>query len=309
MSKKWIAIVNPNAGSHKGGKDWNKINSLLISYKIDFEFIFTKKAKDAFEFTQQYINKGFRNFIAIGGDGTFNEIVNGIFNQNKIPTNEFIIATIPVGTGNDWCRMHNIPFDYKKAIEILKNENVFLHDVGKVSYFVSEISKFHFFINVTGLGYDALVAMKTNEQKARGKGGNFSYFFNIFSILFRYKERKIKVFSGNDEYKVDLFSMNVGICKYNGGGMMQLPGAIADDGLLDVTIIKKVGKWDFLTSLKKLYDGKINQHPKVIAFQTQSLYVETDNKVFLEADGESLGNGPFDFSIIPLSVNVIVGHK
>ena len=304
-----MVILNPNAGSRKAGKDWEKIKRIIDKTGIAYEIMFTKAVNHAIEITKIAIDKGFRNFIAIGGDGTLNEIVNGIFSQSQIEPSVFKIGMIPVGTGNDWCRMFNIPFDYQKAVDIIIGGTTFIQDIGKVSYQKDNEIKERFFINVTGLGYDAMVAEKTNAQKARGKGGKFSYFLNIFTSLFYYKDEKISITTESKIIKTVLFSMNVGICKYNGGGMMQLPNAIADDGLLDITIIQKVSKLDLIKNIKKLYDGNITKHPKVISFQATTVNINSDHKIYIEADGESLGHGPFTFSILPKALKVIVGKN
>ncbi|MFZ4400474.1 MAG: diacylglycerol/lipid kinase family protein [Bacteroidales bacterium] len=307
MKNNWMIIVNPNAGSRKAGKDWEKIKFIIDKTGITYEIMLTKAVNHAIEITKIAIDKGFRNFIAIGGDGTLNEIVNGIFSQSKVDPSTFKIGIIPIGTGNDWCRMFNIPFDYKKAIEIIIEGTTFIQDIGKVIYHKNNEIKERFFINVTGIGYDAMVAEKTNAQKAKGKGGKFSYFLNIFTSLFYYKDKKISITTESKNIKTVLFSMNVGICKYNGGGMMQLPNAIADDGLLDITIIQKISKIDLISNIKKLYDGNITNHPKVISFQATNININSDHKIYIEADGESLGHSPFTFSILPKSLQVIVG--
>src|SRR5512136_1624015 len=117
--EKWMEIVNPNAGNGKGYKDWDYISKLLNSFQIDFDFCVTERHHHATELTHSAITAGFRKFISVGGDGTVNEIVNGIFNQHEVPTKDFSIAMIPVGTGNDWGRLFGIPNDYKKAVEVI----------------------------------------------------------------------------------------------------------------------------------------------------------------------------------------------
>ena len=101
--------------------------------------------------------------------------------------------------------------------------------------------------------------------------------------------------------------MSVGICKYNGGGMKQLPNAIPDDGLLDMTLIKKLGKLTVLKEVKNLYDGSFIQHPKVQTFQGKSFRIDSKPAINLEVDGESLGHSPFTFEVIPASLRVVTG--
>jgi len=305
----WLVIVNPNAGRKKGEKDWFNINELLNESGLAFESVFTTHKEHAIALTTRFIKKGYRNFLVVGGDGTLNEVINGIFFQKSVPTHEFLISMIPVGTGNDWCRMFHIPFKYTDAIALIKQNNTFIQDIGRVSYFNSTTLKRRYFINVAGMGYDAEVASKTNKDKERGKGGPFSYLKNLFTSLlfYKYSETEIIIDDLPEIYKNKTFSVSVGICKYNGGGMKQLPNAIPDDGLLDMTLIKKLGKLTVLKEVKNLHDGSFIQHPKVQTFQGKSITIDSKPAINLEVDGESLGHSPFTFEVIPSSLRVVTG--
>lgn len=306
----WLAIVNPNAGLRKAEKDWETINEKLLEAELPFEYIFTKHREHAISITTKYIKKGFRKFLVIGGDGTLNEVVNGIFFQKNIPSEEFTVGMIPVGTGNDWCRMFKIPFDYQNSIEIIKREKTLIQDIGKVNYFNSTTSKRRFFINVAGMGYDAEVAAKTNKDKDRGRGGALVYLKNLFTSLMFYKHTETKIVIDNEKENQmtdKTFSLSVGVCKYNGGGMMQLPNAKPDDGLLDMTHIRKLGKFTVVKQVKNLYDGSFIKHPKVRTYTGKAFTIESDPAVNLEVDGESLGHSPFQFEIIPGGLRVVVG--
>lgn len=255
--------------------------------------------------TRKYILQGYRNFIVVGGDGTLNEIINGIFAQESIKTSDITIGMIPVGTGNDWSRMFKIPHNYKEAIQTLVQGNTFTQDVGRV-YFTRKDKKIRrFFINIAGMGFDAMVAQKSNDLKEKGKSGKLLYFWNILIGLFGYKHFPAWVTVDGDISECDVFSMNIGICQFSGGGMKQVPNAIADDGIFDLTIIKKIGRFDVIRSLPLLYNGKIVNHRKVMALNGKNIKVESHEQVFLETDGESLGNSPFEFDIFPRSIQVI----
>jgi YegS/Rv2252/BmrU family lipid kinase len=299
---KFYIVVNPNAGAGKTNRDWRKINSLLNNSKLTFDIYFTKYAGDAINAVVNAVENGYRKFIALGGDGTLNEIINGLFSQNICDANEFAVGMIPVGTGNDWCRTYNIPVDYKKAIKIIEEQKIFVQDIGLV-----EISgKKQYFINVAGLGFDAAVAHKTNIKKQKGKGGKLSYLISIFSVLNKYKSKITKIITSEESIEIDLFSMNVGICKYNGGGMLQLPEAVPDDGLFDVTIIKNVSKFELIRNINKLFDGNILKHPKVINLRTNNLNIINNQDLLLETDGESNAIGNYKFSIIPKAMKVFI---
>ncbi|MCX6304356.1 MAG: diacylglycerol kinase family lipid kinase [Bacteroidetes bacterium] len=305
---KWFMIVNPNAGVKKGTKDWPKIHRLLIAEQVDFDFQLTTSRGHATRIASDAIANGYMNLCVVGGDGTLNEVLNGLFPHPGVLTPGTTLAMIPVGTGNDWCRMFNIPFDYPGAIHILKEKKTFLQDAGKVTYYHKDDQVKRYFMNVAGMGYDALVAKKTNMLKEKGLGGPLTYMYFVFASLFQYKfiEAVIEV-DGKLAFKGEIFSMNVGICKYNGGGMMQVPFAVPDDGLLDVTLIKKTSKWMVVRYAKKLFDGSLVDLPMVATFKGENIRIRSTGKVFLETDGESLGHTPFTFEILPRCIRIVTG--
>jgi YegS/Rv2252/BmrU family lipid kinase len=305
---KWLMIVNPNAGVKKGTKDWPKILKILRDEKVDFDFKLTESKGHATEIASAAIIKGCRNLCVVGGDGTLNEVLNGIALQHEVQWEKITLGMVPVGTGNDWCRMFAIPFDYQKAIRVLKQKKIFLQDAGKVTYYHKEEQLQRYFMNVAGMGYDALVAKKTNILKEKGLGGPLTYMYFVFSSLFQYKfiEAVIEV-DGKPAFRGEIFSMNVGICKYNGGGMMQVPFAIADDGLLDVTLIKKTSKWMVVRYARKLFDGSLVNLPMVETFKGKNIRIRSTGRVFLETDGESLGHTPFTFEILPRCLKIVTG--
>jgi diacylglycerol kinase (ATP) len=124
-------------------------------------------------------------------------------------------------------------------------------------------------------------------------------------LFYKYSETEIIIDDLPERYKNKTFSVSVGICKYNGGGMKQLPNAIPDDGLLDMTLIKKLGKLTVLKEVKNLYDGSFIKHPKVQTFQGKSFRIDSKPAIKLEVDGESLGHSPFAFDVIPASIRVV----
>ncbi len=111
----------------------------------------------------------------------------------------------------------------------------------------------------------------------------------------------------DEQLKADVFTMSVAICKYNGGGMMQAPNAIPDDGLFDVTVITRLSRMLVIRSVKKLYDGSFLKMPQVKTFRSQKVEIESDPIMFLETDGESLGHTPMSFEVVPLSIQMVIG--
>lgn len=303
----WLIIVNPNAGARKGAKDWPVISKILNEMEIPHVGVLTEHRDHANRLVEEFIPEGFRKIAVVGGDGTMNEVLNGIFNQKLIDPSEITLAIIPVGTGNDWCRMFNIPFNYVKAISLLKQEKCFIQDVGTIEYYKGNQAFHRYFMNIAGMGYDALVAKKTNMTKEKGIGNPILYLYFVFAglIQFKFLSATIEV---DDQvvYQGAIFSMNAGICKYNGGGMMQVPHAIPDDGELDFTLIQKAPKWKVIRYASWLYDGTLVKLPFVKSFRGKKIVIRSTDNIYLEADGESLGHTPMVLEVLHKKLKVVV---
>jgi YegS/Rv2252/BmrU family lipid kinase len=309
MSKTaWVTIVNRAAGAGRTERDWPVIEALLKKHRIRFEPHFTSRRLHASIIARSKLKEGYSRIIVVGGDGTMNEVINGLFSQQYIHTTEVMLGMISVGTGNDWARMFNIPADYEEAVLTIKQQRTFIQDAGLVNYRKNGKEWKRYFINIAGMGFGARVVERTNRMKDRGKSSPLLYFYSIFASLMRYRSLKARIEIDGKSYQRSIFSMNVGICKYNGGGMIQVPHAVADDGLYSITLIKKMGRLNVLANVKRLYNGTIVTHSRVETYLAQSVQIEGSPKLQIETDGESLGYGPMRFSIIPRSVRVISGE-
>ncbi len=304
---KWIAIVNRAAGGGKTEKDWPLISQLLDKHGIIYEPHFTNRRLHASIIARNKVREGFSKIIVVGGDGTMNEVINGVFAQDRINTTEVMLGMISVGTGNDWARMFNIPIDYEGAVLTIKEQKTFIQDAGLVNYRKNCKEWKRYFINIAGLGFDARVVERSNRMKEKGKSGPFLYFYNILLSLLKYKSQDAEIEIDGKTFDRTIFSLNIGIGKYSGGGMIQVPHAIADDGLYSITLIKKIGKLNILVNIKRLYNGSITEHSKVETYMAKSLQIDGASRLQLETDGETLGHGPMSFKIIPRSVTVISG--
>lgn len=310
MSKtSWICIVNKAAGGGKTAKDWPEIAQHLDTHGIKYEACFTSRRLHAAIIAKNKIKEGYSRIIVVGGDGTMNEVINGLFSQGETKTTEVMLGMISVGTGNDWAKMFNIPLGYEEAVKTIKKQHTFIQDAGLVQYTKNGKEWKRYFINIAGMGFDARVVERTNRMKDKGKSGPLLYFYNLFTSLIRYKSQKANIAIDGKSFKRHIFSMNVGICKYSGGGMIQVPHAVADDGLYSITLIKKMGKLNVLANVKRLYNGSIVNHSRVETYTGQSVQIHGSPKLQVETDGESLGQGPLSFEIIPRSVRVISGEK
>lgn len=304
-TNKWLVVVNPAAGGGKAGEDWPMIESLLNKHDLRHDAVFTSRRLHAAVIARKKIEEGYSRIIVVGGDGTMNEVINGVFAQERIPTTEVMLGMISVGTGNDWGKMFNIPSDYDEAIQTIRDQKTFVQDAGVVTYTKSNKTWQRYFINIAGMGFGARVVQRSNDLKDKGKSSPGLYLATLFTSLIRYRSIRAQIEIDGNAFKRKVFSLNIGIGKYNGGGMMQVPHAIADDGLYSITLIRRMGKLSVIANIRKLYNGKITSHRKVEAYTGRVINIDSPTQLQLETDGETLGHSPLAFQIIPRSVKVI----
>lgn len=307
---RWFVIVNPIAGSGKGLDDYPLISKLLRDNNIKCEAVFTEHKYHATELTVSAIEAGFRHIIVIGGDGTLHEVVNGIYIQKSASPEDVTIAMISVGTGNDWIRMLGIPRRYSEAIRAIREGYTFLQDVAAVEYEEAHYRQTRYMANVAGIGFDAAVIRRLQNQNAKSRLGKTAYLWCMIRSFFSYKATGVKIWVDDKLiYNNLLFSMAIGVGKYNGGGMQQLPDAVADDGLLDITMIKPLHWWHVLFRIRRLFNGTIYSIGHVLYAQGERIRIESTPEAPLEIDGELLGATPIEFSVRHREVRVIVNKS
>lgn len=305
QQKKWFVILNPHAGSDRGKKDKAVIIRMLNKSDFNYELAVSEFPKHTIQLTAQAIEQGFRNLIVAGGDGTLNEAVNGIFTQSICPPEEITIGMIPVGTGNDWIKTFGIPNDYQAAIQIIKKGDRMRQDVGRILYSENDLIKICYFANMAGFGFDAMVAEKTNQLKNKGRKGISLYLQALGSSFWNYQTSKTRIVIDEQEIDELIFSASIGIGKYNGGGMMQAPGAIPNNGQFQVTIIRKIGIFGILRNLAGLYSGEFIKDPRVSTHEANHVLISSAHNIAGEADGEILGDNKFEIELIFQKLDVI----
>lgn len=305
MEKKWFVILNPHAGSGRGKFDQDKITKILTKVGFEFDLAISEFPRHTIQLTIDAISDGYRKLIVAGGDGTLNEVVNGVFSQTFCLPEEITVGMIPVGTGNDWIKTFGIPDKYKAAAKIIKNGDVMRQDVGRITFTENGVDKIWYFANMAGFGFDAMVAEKTNQLKNKGKKGMSLYLQALGSSFLKYKINKTRIVIDGEEIDELIFSASIGIGKYNGGGMMQAPAAVPDNGLFQVTVIRKIGFWGILKNLKGLYSGEFINDRRVSCHTARHVSVSTEGNIAGEADGETLGNNKFEITLISQKLTVI----
>jgi YegS/Rv2252/BmrU family lipid kinase len=309
-TSRWMVIVNPKAGRGHGLHDWPTISNLLNFNEVDFTCVFTEKKFHAVELTVKAVNDGFRKIVVVGGDGTVNEVVNGLFIQQRVPTDEVTLSVIPVGTGNDWVRMLGIPRTYHDAVQSICLERTILQDVGKITFEEARVRQTRYMANVSGIGFDAMVNRRFNRLKEAGYTGKWLYLFSTLLTLLQYRAKRFVVkVDGCDFFDGRLFTGTMGVGKYNGGGLLQMPAAVVDDGLMDITLIRKMTLYRFFINFQRLYNGTIYNFCKVKAAQAKAISINSYPASPIEIDGEACGYSPFTFELVPKCIKVVIGEN
>jgi diacylglycerol kinase (ATP) len=298
LEKNWFIIVNPAAGNGKTRRLWPRIERELQAAGFSYSVRFSEKKHHAESLAVEAVGRGYRKILAVGGDGTAHEVANGILRQDFVESSEIKFALLPVGTGNDWAREWNLPQHPRDFFEILKKEKTKFQDVGHAFFTRNGEQKERFFINVAGMAYDGFVVREA-EKKARSNDGFLGYYALIINCLWKFRLSPARLFFKKNDREIlvenSFYTINLGCCRFSGGGMQFVPHAVPDDGFFALTYAEKMSKFTVILATPKFYNGKIAEHPKVVCEQTTEIRVETDVEnppVLLEADGEFLGESP-----------------
>jgi diacylglycerol kinase (ATP) len=311
LNQTWLLIANPTSGGGKLRKNQTTIEQTLNLLNIPYHLRLTQKGGDATRFAQEGIAAGHRKIMAIGGDGTGNEVINGIFKQNIVPTQDITYTLMPVGTGNDWVRNLNLPKTISSFFQMLQQEKVAWQDIGVIQYAKQVDGKSiiheHFFANAGGAGYDAAVVHSVEFSK-RILTKKISYFWHILKCLNRYKAPLVRLTFDEETITDRFYTINFGIHRYSGAGMQLTPHAVADDGLLALTVIRDLPRMLVARSTPKLYLGTVAElKPYTTLHQVKKIRIESiDAPMLVETDGEFLGQTPVEITILHKVLKIIV---
>lgn len=305
----WYIIANPAAGNGAVQRKWPLIEQQLQAMGFSYTVQFTTHKGHATQLAENAILRGQRYLLGIGGDGTNFEIINGIMQQNAVPSTDVHYALLPVGTGNDWAFQYQITHDITRRLAQLQHPEIRFQDVGRVDFtqFDGQPAT-RYFANVAGMAYDGFVAQKMEQN---GKPATkLAYLWAVGRYLMAYTLSKGRIVWDTHHRAEDAFyTINVGICKYSGGGMQLVPHAIPDDGLLALTFARSMSKVEVLAQTFRFYNGTLLQHRQVTGVQATTVEVHPDDPavpILLEADGEVLGYAPAVFSLLPSALKIVL---
>jgi diacylglycerol kinase (ATP) len=269
-------IVNPSAGRGRAGKHIAAIRSTLLELGIETVMSQTRGPGDAVDLAQRAKQDGFELVIAVGGDGTIYEIVNGLARAAGAGV-AGTLGIIPIGSGNDFVKMLDIPPGWQAACRRIAKGGSRRVDVGRLND--------RFFVNNVGMGFDAQVGIEALKVTwARGKS---VYMLALArNMLFSYRTPNVKIEMDGESFSRQITLLTVGNGRCSGGGFWLTPSAEIDDGLFDVCIGRKMSKIQILALVPYVMKGTHVTHPEVQMARTRRIVVSSDEPLPVHADGE-----------------------
>jgi len=239
--------------------------------------------------------------VIVGGDGTVNEVANGIAGRLDVE-----VAVIPRGTGWDFVRTYGIPRRLEDAAGVALHGRARTIDLGRVNYRSWGGSEGDsLFANIGSAGMSGAIAKRANES-SKALGGKASYLWATLAVFSRWRNDEVRVKVDGEERRGRMHDVVVANGRYFGGGMEICPEAEPDDGLFDVLLIGDLTKRDLLLTLPKTYRGKHLPHPKAEVLRGASVEVETPAPLPVELDGEQPGTTPARFEVVPQALRLRV---
>jgi YegS/Rv2252/BmrU family lipid kinase len=308
----WVMVIcNPVSGSGKGLALLSVLRRKLDDADVRYASEVTQRRGDAARLAHGAVVSGCSSIIAIGGDGTLFEVVNGMMSQNEpgVPFgfgNDVAVGLVQAGRGSDFGRSIGIPTDPQAACERILQGRTVTIDLGFVSYssFRGE-KRARYFANAAGMGFDAEVTVRANSGP-KGLGGTIPYLSSLFMTLGTYRNKHVEVKVDGEAWRAQVNSIIVANGQYFGGGMKIAPEAQLSDGEFDVVVLGDLGKIDLVRNVPRVYDGSHVAHPKVRVMSGKTIEVESPDHLLLQADGEVLGTAPATFTLVPSALRVIV---
>jgi len=293
--------VNPASGRPDGGASWRAIARALHDAGVGFDAVHTQYPGHGEQIAAAALDAGCRRILAVGGDGSVNDVVHGIMNAGLGDSREVTLAVAPQGTGNDWARTLGITRDPVDIARVLAAGRTLLHDVGAID-FPGAAAPRRWFINVAGAGYDADVSARV----PRPVPSAFTYLRITLGGLAAYRCPEFAITADDQRIEGRMLLAFVANAQYCGNRMHVAPVARVDDGLLDVVAVREVTLLQALPKLVKLYGGSILGDPVVRHVRAARVRIETRPASVIQADGQIVGSTPAEFSLIGRALRVVV---
>lgn len=294
MSPSLVFIVNPAAGPRKHLSQITEIEEFCNTHNVTYDILLTKGCGDATRLAKEHSNKDI--VVAVGGDGTVNEVVNGMIRS------DVVLGIIPIGTGNDFAHQLGYTNDIRKNLSILLGTTIVNLDVG---LFNNE----RYFVNGFSIGFDAEVAAQV-KKFTKYVSGLPAYLASLLSVLPRYESKRISFTLDNNDMIVEMedesFLLAVNNGTTYGGGFKVTPSAKMDDGVFTICFVKKISRSYALRHLYSFTKGTHLSLPEVMTYTAKAVRISQEGRAYVQLDGEVIEqSGEIKLSIEPKALKVL----
>jgi YegS/Rv2252/BmrU family lipid kinase len=288
-----VFLVNPASSNGSTGRRWPELARRAAAAGLDGATLFSERQGHLAELAREAALDGAELLVVVGGDGSVNEVVNGLAGLGRQPA----VAVVPRGTGWDFSRTFGIPRKIDDAVQIALQGDVRTIDLGRASYRAWDGSDATaWFANVASAGMSGAIAKRANET-TKALGGKASYLWATFAVFSGWEATEIEVAVDGERRAGPMFDVVIANGRFFGGGLEICPEAEPDDGLFDVLTIGDVTKRDLVQTMPKMYRGTHLPHPKAELLRGSSVTVKSETPLPIELDGEQPGTTPVTFEV------------
>ncbi|NLJ34560.1 MAG: diacylglycerol kinase family lipid kinase [Firmicutes bacterium] len=284
-------IINPVAGSGKGRRTWETVQKMLDGEGYPYAYAFSRYPREAVTLARQAAAAGYGVVAAVGGDGTANEVANGLMGSGAA------LAIVPAGTGCDYIRSLPIPPDPLGAARLVYGGQRLNVDVGLVNN--------RYFLGVAGLGLDAEVCRRVNENLSY-LWGRTAYIVGMVATLATFRPFWVTIELDEDRLETEVTLVAVANAKYFGGGMLIAPQADPRSGYFTVCIVEGLSKLETLRVFPRIFTGSHTKHPSFRVYRSRRVCIRGPGTGAIQAEGELVGRLPLEAEILPAALPVLV---
>jgi YegS/Rv2252/BmrU family lipid kinase len=306
-----LVIANPHSANGSLGRKWDSIVPLLEDSLGKVDHRFTKAPRDATKLCREALDGGAEMVVAVGGDGTISEVVNGFFSADGSPVNDrAVLGILPFGTGGDLRKTLGIPKKLSKSTKMLAGRQTRRIDVGKMSYTDPDgNTQQQFFANIASFGISGLVDQMVNRG-GKALGGRLAFAFGTIRAMRKYRTQVARFsVDGGEEFELPIVMSAIANGQFFGGGMRIAPEASIDDGLFDIVSLGPMNMADLLLRGGRVYKGTHLDFPEVTFLRGKKIRaepVDENEAILLDVDGETPGMLPATFEIMPAALRLKV---
>lgn len=294
-----VLICNVRSGRGGVGKALPEVEAALRERGLEYEIRRTERPGHATEIARATVSSGGRFVVAMGGDGTVHEVVNGMIENDKAVNPEAVIGVVAAGTGSDFIKTFGLPARPRDAVRHLDGDESFPIDIGKITYQQDGVETSRYFPNIAEVGLGAEVVARA-ARLPRVLGPTV-YLWAFWLSMRKHRAANVAVDVVDRVYEGKMNNMVVANCQFFGGGMKIAPKAAPTDGLLDIQI-EHARKRDAIAMMPKVFKGEHVPHPDIEEYKRVRCSITADRPLLIEADGEVLGTTPATFEVIPEAI-------